>query len=804
MKVSLKWLADYVAIGLPPKELAHFLTMSGTEVGGIEQRGNGWPGVIVARVKSLDPHPTTESLALATIELPSGSITVVTGARNLRVGDKVSYAPVGARLMDAHTDRETVVEAARIRGVESRGVLCSEKELGISDAHEGVLILPAEAEVGQPLAAVLGDTILNLEITPNRPDCLGMLGIAREVAALTEQPLRLPALAYREEGPDVTGQAQVEILAPDLCPRYCASVIHGVTVGPSPSWLQARLMAGGVRPIHNIVDITNYVMLEYGQPLHAFDFDTLRGQRIVVRQSRPGESLRTLDGMVRPLTPGMLVIADAERPVALAGVMGGSETEVTAQTRNVLLESANFDPISIRRGSRALRLRTEASVRFDKGLAPAIAILALRRATKLILELCGGRASRGVLDVYPSPREAIELRLTPSAVRRVLGVELTLVQMRSVLGRLGFNCREDGHALLVRSPEHRTDIRIPADVAEEVARLIGYDTIPETTMAGRLPEHAPQPMHGFIERLKGLLVGCGLQEVITYSLVGRRLLGKMAAGSELGAVDALRLANPMTPDQEMLRRSLIPSLLECVASNLRPDEPGLRLFEIGRIYMPRQANLPQERELLVIAMAGPKWQRQWNEPTAGLDVYDLKGVVEEMLDRLNLRGTRFNRVTDQPPFHPGRTVSIEWKDQRLGVMGELHPSVARSFEARVPVFLAEFDLERLLNVVGEDFLRIEPPPRFPAVRRDLALVVEDRVPVSELLDVIRRSGGPLLAGVELFDLFRGHGLPPGHKSCGVSLIFRSPERTLTDAEVDELQARIVEQLGTVTGARLRG
>ncbi len=803
MKVSLKWLADYVAIGLPPKELAHLLTMSGTEVGGIEQRGNGWPGIIVARVTSLDPHPTTESLALATIELPSGSITVVTGARNLRVGDRVSYAPVGARLMDAQTGREMVVEAARIRGVESRGVLCSEKELGLSDAHEGVLILPDEAEVGQPLAAVLGDTILDLEITPNRPDCLGMLGIAREVAALIEQPLRLPDLAYREEGPDVTGQAQVEILAPDLCPRYSASVIHGVTVGPSPSWLQARLMAGGVRPINNIVDITNYVMLEYGQPLHAFDFDTLLGQRIVVRQSRPRESLRTLDGVSRPLAPGMLVIADAERPVALAGIMGGSETEVTGGTRNVLLESANFNPISIRRSSRALRLRTEASVRFDKGLAPAMAILALRRATKLILEVCGGRASRGVLDVYPTPREANELRLTSSEVRRVLGVELTLVQMRSVLGRLGFECREDGQALLVRSPEHRSDIRIPADLAEEVARLIGYDTIPTTTMAGHLPEHPPQPMRGLIERLKDLLVACGLQEVITYSLVGRGLLGKMAAGSEPGPLDALRLANPMTPEQEMLRTSLLPSLLECVVSNLRPDEPGLRLFEIGRIYLPRQADLPHEREMLVIAMAGPKWQRQWNEPTAELDFYDLKGVAEEMLDRLNLRGTRFNRVTDQNAFHPGRTASIEWKDQRLGVMGELHPSVARNFEVRVPVFLAEFDLERLLSVVGEDLLRIEPPPRFPSVRRDLALVVEEGVPVSELLDVIRRAGGSLLAEVELFDLFRGRGLPPGHKSCGVALIFRSPERTLTDAEVADAEVHILEQLAAIIGAGLR-
>ncbi len=804
MKVSLKWLADYVNIGLPAKELAHLLTMSGTEVGGIEERGNGWPGIVVARVDSIDRHPTVESLGLAKIELLSLSVTVVTGATNLNVGDKIPYAPVGARLIDPNTGQPMVVEVVKIRGVESRGVLCSEKELGLSDAHEGVLILPAEAEIGLPVATVLGDTILDLEITPNRPDCLGMLGIAREVAALTEQPLRLPDLAYQEEGPDVRGQAQVEILTPDLCLRYSASLIHGVTVGPSPSWLQARLIAAGVRPINNIVDITNYVMLEYGQPLHAFDYDTLLGRRIVVRHARPGESLRTLDGIARSLVAGTLVIADAERPVALAGIMGGSETEVTGKTENVLIESANFDPVSIRRSCRALRLRTEASVRFDKGLPPAVTTLALRRATKFIVEVCGGKASRGVLDVYPSPREAIELRLTPGELRRILGIELTLAQTRSVLDRLGVTCREDGQALLVMSPEHRSDIQIPADLAEEVARLIGYDRIPTTTMAGRLPEHPPQAMYGFIERLRDLLIGCGLQEVITYSLVGRRLLGKMAPGAELGLPDALCLANPMTPDQEILRTSLLPSLLECVANNLRPDEPGLRLFEIGRVYLPRQADLPVEREMLVIAMAGLRWQRQWSEATAELDFYDLKGVVEELIDRLNLHEARVSRIAARDPFHPGRTAAIVWKDLRLGVMGELHPTVARNFELRVPLFVAEFDLEQLLNVVGGDFLRIEPPPRFPAVRRDLALVVKERVPVSELLEVIRQAGGLLLAEVELFDLFRGRELPPGHKSCAFSLVFRSPERTLTDVEVAEVEARIVGQLGTVIGARLRG
>jgi phenylalanyl-tRNA synthetase beta chain len=524
----------------------------------------------------------------------------------------------------------------------------------------------------------------------------------------------------------------------------------------------------------------------------------------VVRRPRPEESIRTLDGVVRRLTTEMLVIADAERPVALAGIMGGAETEVTERTRVVLLESANFSPTSIRRGSRTLRLKTEASVRFDKGLPPSLTMLALRRATKMLVELCGGRASRGVLDAYPAPQDAITIRLTPVELRRILGIELTLAQIRRALGRLGFECREEGQALLVRSPEHRSDIQIPADLVEEVARLIGYDRIPTTTLAGPLPDHPPQPMRSLTERVRDLLVGCGLQEVISYSLVGRRLLSKIAPGAKDGAPDPLRLANPMTPDHEMLRTSLLPSILECVASNLCVDEPGPRLFEIGRIYLPRKGDLPKEQEMLAVAMAGQGCRRGWSERTLELDFYDLKGVVEELLVRLNLKEPRFCRTASQDLFHPGRALAIEWKGLRLGVMGELHPTVARNFEFGVPVFLAEFDLELLLEVFQGDSLRIAPPPRFPAVRRDLALVVEERVAVSELFDLIRQAGGPLLAAVELFDLYHGQGLPPGTKSCGITLTFRSQERTLTDAEVAEIEARIVELLGRLAGARLRG
>ena len=648
------------------------------------------------------------------------------------------------------------------------------------------------------------DTVLHLEVTPNRPDCLGVLGIAREVAALTGQPLRLPDLAYPEAGPDMADQAQVEVQAPDLCHRYTASIVQKIRIGPSPPWIQARLTAAGVRPINNIVDVTNYVMLEYGQPMHAFDFEMLLGRRIEVRRARLGEALKTLDGTVRSLPSDLLVIADAERPVALAGIMGGAESEVTGQTRSVLLESANFDRVSVRRSSRLLRLRTESSARFDKGLSPAIAADALRRATRLLVELCAGTAFRGILDVYPNPLHPIEIRLTSAELRRILGIELTPAEAAGVLARLGFHCREEAQAVLVTPPAHRSDIRIPADLAEEVARLIGYDRIPTSQMSGVIPSHPPQPLSDLIARVKDLLAGSGLHEVISYSLVGRRLLARTNYREESGVASSLVLANPLSPDQEILRTSLLPSLLECVVKNLRPGEGGVRLFEVGRVYLPRQGDLPQEREMLGLAMAGTRWLMRWGSVDAELEFTDLKGVVEELFDRLLVEGATFKRSSGQGCFHPGRTALIGWRGLRLGAIGELHPAVARDFELRGPAFLAELDIEVLLGATNVESLRVALPPRFPEMRRDLAVVVEESVAVARLLDVIREAGGPLLVSAELFDLFRGRGVPSGRKSCAFALVFRSPERTLIDGEVAELEARIIGQLERLTGARLRG
>ena len=536
MKVSLNWLNDYVNISLSSKELAEKLTMSGNEVGRIDVVGGTWEHVFVGQVTALDKHPNADRLKLATIDLGTERITVVTGAPNLEVGQKVPFAKVGARLIDGHTGEVAELKPAKIRGVRSEGMACSEKELGISDNHQGIMILPSDAPVGVPLSQYLGDTIYDIKVTPNRADCLSVIGIAREVAALTNQPTHIPEPSYAEEGNPIHDSISIEIADPDLCSRYCASLVTGVKIGPSPQWMQQRVIAGGMRPISNVVDITNYVMLEYGQPLHSFDYSQIKGKKIIVRRARNDEPLYTLDGMKRDLNPNMLVIADEKYPIALAGVMGGADSEVIDPTTSILLESANFNNISIRRTSIKLNLRSEASSRFERGLSPELAPIALRRATQLLLELAGGKAARGIADVYPGKREQKPVLLPKERVGRVLGLELSTERIQKVLESLGFGCRSAGTSgdLMVTIPYWRTDVRMADDLVEEIARIIGYDEIPTTLLSSQIPQQVPAPMLSLKEQIRDLLVGCGMQEVITYSLVSQATLDKVDPHKKAG------------------------------------------------------------------------------------------------------------------------------------------------------------------------------------------------------------------------------------------------------------------------------
>jgi phenylalanyl-tRNA synthetase beta chain len=800
MKVSLKWLRDYVNITLSTHDIADRLTMSGNEVGSMEVVGAGWEGITIGHVTGLEKHPNADRLSLATLDLGTESITVVTGAPNLQVGQKVPFARVGARLIDGHTGELITLKPAKIRGIRSEGMVCSEKELGISDRHEGIMVLPPDAPVGAPLAQYLGDAILDLKTTPNRPDCLSVIGIAHEVAALTKQATHIPGIAYEEHEPPAQDAVSVEISDADLCYRYCASLVTDVRIGPSPEWMQSRLVASGMRPISNVVDITNYVMMEYGQPLHAFDYHQLKGKRIIVRRARDGETLYTLDGMKRDLDPSMLVIADERDPVALAGVMGGADSEVIDTTKAILLESANFSGASIRRTSARLNLRSEASARFERGISPELAPIALRRATQLLIELAGGKAARGIVDVYPGKKDREPVLLTRERVRRVLGLDIGTERIREVLSSLGFSSHiaEPVGTLAVTVPYWRMDVRLADDLAEEVARVIGYDEIPTTMLRGEIPKRMPAPLQSLKEAMSDLLVGCGMQEVITYSLVSQAILDRTDPRHNLGP--ALRTANPMSSEQEYMRTSLRGGLLAAFAANERYEQNGVRLFEAGKVYIARANDLPEERQMLAGVLGGPKFDRAWMSAEDRLDFFDVKGIVETVLSRLQIAAS-FDPA-EVGILLPGRTASIVINGERMGVVGEVHPRTAALFEISCqPLILFELDVEKLLSA-ARTVSRYRPIPRFPGITRDMALVMDASLAASKVQDIIRSF--PLVSQVTLFDVYTGEQVPPGKKSLAFSVRYQSPQRTLTDEEVNKAQQDIVERLKRELGATLRG
>jgi phenylalanyl-tRNA synthetase beta chain len=796
MKASLNWLREYVDITLPVAELSKKLTMSGTEVAGAVSVG-GWESIVVGEVVAIEPHPHADRLWLATVDVGTERLTSVCGAPNLKLGQKVAFARLGAQLLNPDTGEPFKLKKARIRGVSSEGMICSERELGISERHAGIMVLPADAPLGLTLDDYLGDTILDLDITPNRPDCLSIIGVAREIAALTGQTVRLPQVSYDEVGELIEGKASAEIIDPDLCPRYCASLIINVRVGPSPSWLEQRLLACGMRPINNVVDVTNYVMLEHGQPLHAFDYHKLAQRRIIVRRAKEGEFITTIDAVERGLTSDMLVIADGEGAVAIAGVMGGGESEVTEETTTVLIESANFNPASIRRTSMALRLRTEASLRFEKGISPELPLSALKRATQLMAALSGGKIAKGIIDVYPGRVEPKPILLTTRQVRRILGVDISLEQRIKVLAFLGFDCQVvGGDELWVTVPYWRTDVRLADDLVEEIARILGYDELPTTLPSGALPRYQPDAMWTLRERVSQILVGCGMQEVITYSLTSLEVMSKVVPQSQL---TPLRVANPITAGQEYLRITLRANLLAALAANEKHEENSIRLFEVGKVYLPREEDLPQERHMVAGVLSGPRLDCNWHGEGGALDFFDAKGVLETLFHRLGIAAS-FEPTLDES-FSPGKGAQIVVQGQSVGVLGELHPRVLDSFDiSSRPVYLFEIDLERLLPLVLKP-PKYRPISRFPATLRDIALVVDEAIPSKKVNDIIQSF--PLVVSVILFDVYTGEQVPQGKKSLAFRILYQSLDRTLTDEEVNRAQGEILERLHRDLGAILR-
>jgi phenylalanyl-tRNA synthetase beta chain len=800
MKISLKWLKDYIDIGISPKDLADRLMMSGNEVKAVETTGAGWEHVVIARILSVNPHPNADRLRLATVTTGTEEHTVVCGAPNLNTGDKIVFATLGAELKDGHTGQMIRLKPAKIRGVESKGMICSEMELGISQNHEGILVLPADAPLGAALSDYLGDTVIDLDVTPNRPDCLSIIGIAREAAALTGGNLHIPAVSYVEIDDPVEKCISIEIQAPDLCRRYCATLIRDVVIKPSPQWMQDRLISSGMRPINNIVDISNYVMLEYGQPLHTFDYDKISGKKIIVRRAREDEMLVSLDGVDRHLNPNMLVIADEARAVAVAGVMGGANSDVTGETRNILLEAASFSSVSIHYTGDTLGLQSESRYRFERGIASGLTLPALKRATQLLAELGNGKVVKGWMDINPVKDEPGPVQLSFDKTRRLMGVEFKPEQMVETLIALGFEITKKVSldVIEVRVPYWRSDIHREVDLIEEVSRIVGYDKIPSTLLAEPLPHLNPDPIFDLKRNIKLSLTAEGFSEILTFSLVSREALEKLSADHQLQGPEPLRVINPMTEDMAVLRTSLRSALLAAFAANRRFTEDSIRLFETGKVYLNTGKGQPDERETLCAVMGGLRFARSWQDKDERIDFFDAKGSVEGLLFRSGMEAV-FVKSRDNG-LHVNKQADIVVKGQRIGSLGEVHPAVQAAFDIAEPLYLWEIDLKSLVALTS-GLKAYRPVPRYPSIVRDLALILDYDITHQAVKKLIQDS--PLVEQVEIFDVYSGEQLPKGKKSLAYRLSYRSSSHTLTDEDVNQVQQEIVDRLNTGLGAMLR-
>jgi len=800
VKVSLNWLKQYVDVKLPVVEIASRLTMAGIEVKSTNVIGADWEGIIAGQILEVIQHPNADRLHLVTLDLGTRTETVVCGAPNVAVGAKIAYAPIGTKMIDGHTGKVEVLKPAKIRGVASNGMCCSEKELGISENHEGIVILPTETAIGTPLMDIFGDAIFNLEVTPNRPDCLGMTGLAREIAATTGSPFHLPEAAYTETAEPIKDKVTVEIQDPDLCPRYCASLITGIKIAESPEWMKKRLLSYGMHPINNIVDITNFVMLEYGQPLHAFDYEKIQGKGIIVRRAKSGEKITSLDGVERALTRETLVIADKERAVAVAGIMGGANSEVTESTTSILLESASFKPTSIHFTGRTLGMPSEACARFERGISAEMTLPALKRATQLMVELGGGQAVKGMIDVYPGKIERKPIRITTLEFKRTMGMEYTLEQIETSLTALGFASQADKAAawVIARAPYWRSDINIKEDVIEEVARIQGYEQIPTTLLPQAIPQQRPAPITALKRRVRNMMVGYGFQELVSFSLTNMDVLVKLSPESRKPEPLPLHLANPASTEQEYLRPTLRAGLLSALTLNKAFSDEGLRLFELGKVYLNRDGNLPEEPDMLCGVMCGPRSERWWQGGTEVMDFFDAKGVVEGLLSQTGVTA-KFEKSADES-LHPVNQAAITVEGKQIGVMGELHPSVKEHFELTPTVYLFEINIPMLIPLIKDKTYR--PIPKFPATARDIALVVDSGVTHQQIVETMK--GFSLVTDVALFDVYSGGQVPAGKKSMAYRLTFQSADKTLTDQQINGVQQAIVKKLTTGLGATLRG
>jgi len=832
MKLPISWLKEYVDLTISVPELVDKLTLAGLEVISvklvgvpvpeglkckIDEPGPVWAKdkIVTAKILEITKVPETDKLKFVKLDLGKGGEpkTVITGAGNIAPGESgqvVVLAYAGAVLFDGYSDKKELKELKPkpIRGFPSDSMVCSVRELGIADDHEGIVLLPPETPVGVPLVDILGDIVLEIDVLPNMARCLSILGLAREVAALTGQRLKTPSLAVSQTGKSIEGRVKVQIADTSLSRRYTAMLIEGVTIKSSPYWMQRRLSLVGMRPISNIVDITNYMMLQMGQPLHAFDFDKLLARSqgavpvITVRNAQPGEKLVTLDNVERKLEPHHMVIADAAGVIALAGVMGGLETEVTDATKNVLLESAHFHAASVRETARELNLFSEASMRFSKGLHPELALVTAERTAELLRQLAGGTVCQGVVDCYSSPLPATPIKLELAYVERLLGMNIPAADIARILRSLEYQVDNpsDSASFSVVPPVHRVDIQHgAADLVEDIARIYGYDKLPTTMLADELPVQRDNVALQGEERVRDILVSLGLQEVMCYSLTSP---AKEAPLCITG--DAVELANPIHSERGILRRSVLASVLQVAATNLRQRQ-GVRLFEIGQVYLPAPGQpLPLETRRLSIVITGPRTTEHWDSQAmaATMDFFDLKGILEALLNRLHIDEVTFSPVASQE-LHPGQASEVICDSIKVGTIGQLHPTLNAQYDlGRRKVFVADLDLDALL-AVAPGLHKFKSVATFPPVLEDIAVVVDEALPAAKLEAEIRAGGGDMLKRVRLFDVYRGANLPAGKKSLAYALMYQAADRSLTDKEVSKVRAKIVGRVEKLLGATLR-
>lgn len=878
MKVPVSWLKDFVDITLPIDQLAEKLTFAGLEVENIEYIGVAAPAnavgkngalawdrekIFVGQLVQAMPHPNADRLTIVRVDYGRGeAVQMVTGAPNISVGDsgqKVVLALEGSRLYDGHKEGREIMtlKKSKIRGVESASMVCSEKELGISEEHEGIIILPDDAPVGTPLADYLGDVILDIKINPNFARAQSVLGVARELAALTEQTVRLPqSWDTREVGVPATDFVNIEITDAKLCLRFAALLIRNVEIKPSPYWMQQRLLRAGMRPINNVVDITNYVMLGYGKPLHAFDYDSLvrraRGNRptITVRAARNGEQMQTLDGQTRTFSSHDILVTDAQGPVGIGGIMGGSETEVSDSTKNILLESAIFDFISIRRTTAEQKLPSEAATRFGRGIPPSQNVAPARLAAELMRELAGGSVAPALADNYPAPQVIPTIDVTTRDVKRILGIELSTAEIAQILKRLDFEIEaQDENSLRVKPPDYRTDVDGTDDVLEEIITIHGYEKIPSTLIADALPPLIGNRALEQEEVTRDILIEAGLQEIVTYSFTNPAHEAQLSAHPNehdapfpLPARPYVTIENPISEDRSVLRQTLLPNMLDIAASNLRAaslrNTPRAAMFEVGAVFLTRRQGeteegdlaqdqefaLPLEPRRLALILSGPRAEKTWQMTRhhtkehdskseeyremmrqAGetpMDFFDLKGIVEDLLAGLHINDAQFAPIS-HPMFHPGRAATLRLGEENVGVLGELYPLVREKWELpNQAVLVGEFDLEAILAHTQERYI-VKPISRYPVIVQDIALIVDENIEAARVEMLIRQTGGALLNNVRLFDVYRGAPLPPEKKSLAYTLTFQALDHVLSDSDAAKVRERIVRRLEREVGATLR-